>query len=462
MSTGEILITRDKLQENLEDLYNYKIKPYLNGEGRTVIIRPGTVTKSNPSFTFTNIPTSYRYVISFFTNKQMDYINLNTSTPGQITITYDPEDFEDSNEVVNVYCRMEMVVINGAAITDFKITKPPRKLKYNTGYLLNLDKVVATAFFSDEVPSNVTTGTEFNPPNGTLLDTTGKHIVTATFHNFMDKFEIEVQDRKLITKYPFSYFRYGCAVVLNNEIHLLGGEQSQRMHYKFDGTNWISVSTLPNNFKNGCAVVYHDEIHILGGDSMPQYNMHYRYNGERWIFESNLPLDFYNGCAVVYNDKIHILGGSSAWTAHYSWDGEQWAAETNMPWYFTNGSAVVYNNEIHILGTYHTGGYTNHYAWDGDTWHYVSTIPVNMRYDSAVYCNVGNDNLIYIISNEASGYVYQWDGEEWSQIPTPSPYNFAEDTVSIMWNSGCEEDLIIFSYDRIYQYDEVSLWRTVQ
>ena len=54
-------------------------------------------------------------------------------------------------------------------------------------------------------------------------------------------------------------------MVLNNEIHILGGYNGNTKHYKYDGSTWTSVSTLPYGFRHGSAVVLNNEIHILGG-----------------------------------------------------------------------------------------------------------------------------------------------------------------------------------------------------
>ena len=44
------------------------------------------------------------------------------------------------------------------------------------------------------------------------------------------------------------------------------GEGSYRTkHYKYDGSTWTNVSTLPYSFYWGSAVVLNNEIHILGG-----------------------------------------------------------------------------------------------------------------------------------------------------------------------------------------------------
>jgi hypothetical protein len=110
----------------------------------------------------------------------------------------------------------------------------------------------------------------------------------------------------------------------------------------------------------GSTVVYNNEIHILGGDNNP--TKHYKWNGSQWVSASTLPYNFIKGSAVVLNNEIHILGGviGSTRTKHYKWDGSQWVSVSTLPCYFFGGSAVVLNSEIHILGGESEGAKLSH------------------------------------------------------------------------------------------------------
>ena len=163
------------------------------------------------------------------------------------------------------------------------------------------------------------------------------------------------------------YFYEGSAVVYNNELHILGGTGGSTKHYKYDGSSWTSVSTLPYKFYQSSAVVYNNELHILGGNNSS--TNHYKYDGSSWTSVSTLPYNFYRGSAVVYNNEIHILGGSngSNYTKHYKYNGKSWSSVSTLPYNFYQGSAVVYNNEIHILGSnnssynkYYCSGFNNY------------------------------------------------------------------------------------------------------
>ena len=126
-----------------------------------------------------------------------------------------------------------------------------------------------------------------------------------------------------IPKYNLPYtFYQGCAVVYNDEIHILGGASGVDIsalyyHYKWDGVQWEHVSTLPFPFINGCAVVLDGEIHIIGSSNDSTcYKYHYKWDGTAWVSVSTLKYNFYNGSAVVYDGQIHILGSSNASTVY--------------------------------------------------------------------------------------------------------------------------------------------------
>ena len=76
---------------------------------------------------------------------------------------------------------------------------------------------------------------------------------------------------------------------------------------------------MPYSFSDGDAVVYNDKLHLLGGDDNP--TKHYAYNGSTWSSESTLPYDFYWGGAVVYNNELDLLGGAGNKTGRYAIDG---------------------------------------------------------------------------------------------------------------------------------------------
>ena len=203
---------------------------------------------------------------------------------------------------------------------------------------------------------------------------------------------------------PFTLFA-GAAVVYNNEIHIMGGTQDSYKHYKWNGSSWSSVSTLPFSFE-GLAVVYNNEIHIMYD------TYHYKWNGSSWSSVSTLPFSFSHGGIVVYNNEIHIMYD----TYHYKWDGSSWEKTSTLSKYFySDDSAVVYNNEIHVFtqGKYH-------YKWNGSSWSSVSTLPYEINRGSVIVYN----NEIHLLGGEGinTGH-YKRDGSSWVKLDY-LPYTF--------------------------------------
>ena len=186
-------------------------------------------------------------------------------------------------------------------------------------------------------------------------------------------------------------FLVGSAVVLNGEIHILGGNYNMtymKYHYKYNGSSWKRVSTLPYNFYGGSAVVLNGEIHILGGGEPSCQKNHYKYNGSSWKSVSTLPYNFDGGSAVVLNGEIHILGGIDHETSHYKHNGS-WNSVYALLYGFHGSSAVVLDNDIHILGG--TGHETSHYIVKNDSRHIATMLPKGIRIMLS-----DNENINYV------------------------------------------------------------------
>ena len=233
---------------------------------------------------------------------------------------------------------------------------------------------------------------------------------------------------------PYDFYN-GSAVVLNGEIHILGGNYEPTKHYKWDGSSWTSVSTLPYNFYQGSAVVLNGEIHIFGGYATGVGLNHYKWDGTSWTSVSTLPYAFHVGGTVVLNNEIHILGGNGNTTKHYKWDGNSWTEVSTLPYDFQDGSVVIYNNEIHIFGSsYNSTYYIYHYKWNGTSWTSVSTLPYGFRRGSAVVF----ENEIHILGTDnSSAYYkahYKFDGTSWTSVGT-LPYDFYQGS-AVVYSEG--------------------------
>lgn len=153
---------------------------------------------------------------------------------------------------------------------------------------------------------------------------------------------------------------FGNIVVLNNEIHVMGGSYAQTSHYKWNGMSWSSVSTLPYSFKYGSAVVYNNEIHILGGNNTGTGRYHYKWNGTSWSSVSTIPIDVDGGYAGIIDNEVHIFADdpTNYMNLHYKWDGTSWTqVESNIFTARTQGYNE--NNKIYLIGMSSVGVYNN-------------------------------------------------------------------------------------------------------
>lgn len=250
---------------------------------------------------------------------------------------------------------------------------------------------------------------------------------------------------------PFEFFS-GPIVVLNNEIHVLGAINPDytRSHYKYNGKQWVYVSTLPYDIgSNGTAIAFNGEIHIIGGNN--HYIDHYKYNGTEWVFVTNIPCLFMGGTSVVWNDEIHLLGGmlGGDFEKHCKFDGESWTNVSTLPYDYVSGYSAVWNNEIHLI----SGGWgdSDHYKYDGNSWVSVGDLPYHI-YCGQVLLYDDKIHMLGDITNEKAHYIF--NGISWDKVPEELPYNFCSGLAAILDN----EIHLIGNYESCSHYKWVTLY----
>ena len=232
--------------------------------------------------------------------------------------------------------------------------------------------------------------------------------------------------RSMITSFLGTSLPYdidiGSAVVLNNEIHILGGNGGDQNHYKFNGTSWTKVSTLPYTFYGGSAVVLNNEIHILSGSTNTYKQNHYKFNGTSWTKVSTLPdVTSFHSSVVILSNTLYIFAipSSSSDRYLYKFNGTSWTKlDKSVLSFFGSGSALIaYQNEIHILGG--SGTLSSHYKFNGASWTKVSTLPYEFRECVAVVLN----DEIHIMGSGVNGYAivpspkhYKFNGSSWTEL----------------------------------------------
>lgn len=182
------------------------------------------------------------------------------------------------------------------------------------------------------------------------------------------------------------------AVYYNNAIQLVDCKYNKPIpyginHYSWDGSAWNNESTLPYNFNYGAAVVYDDTIHILGG--LEGKRKHYKLDTStnKWVLVSTLPYNFFNGAALVKDNMIHIFGGDfdedgTYATKHYMWNGTHWIIDKD--------SNLQVGDDIY-LSTVENHRYMHGYR-DGKEYNLLSAIP---KLSDWIHIQRGRNNLVY-------------------------------------------------------------------
>ena len=240
----------------------------------------------------------------------------------------------------------------------------------------------------------------------------------------------------MVLPYIFSYLS---VVIYEDELHVLGGNSTTNTyHIKWDGTQWVTVSTLPIG-NDGCAVVYDGEIHLFSDTS------HYGWDGTQWNTYTLPNVNMKNGHCVV-NGNLHILGGTNNPTMHYEWNGSEWVSASTLPINFVDGSVVVYDDKINILSG------TNHYEWDGTSWTSVSTLPASFKYGDAF----SSDKIYMIGCGESNDQSYLWDGQEWTEgeeLNIPLVNGKVASLNNSIYCIECVHFFTSFSYIIFYDYN---------
>lgn len=107
--------------------------------------------------------------------------------------------------------------------------------------------------------------------------------VKTMFGGSGEGLELTTFYQRSTTPYPASSsggIAPSASVVFRDELHTLG---NSTLHYKFNRSEWTTVSTLPYSISGECVgrtVVCDDEIHVFGNANYPRD--HYMWNGTAW------------------------------------------------------------------------------------------------------------------------------------------------------------------------------------
>ena len=240
-----------------------------------------------------------------------------------------------------------------------------------------------------------------------------------------------------ISTLPIDFYQ-GTAVVYNDKIHILGGQDNPTAHYAWDGSSWSEIAELPWNFTFGSAVVYNNEIHAFGPTpGFPYIGYHYKFNGTQWTQDTNVPYSFNgNNRAVIYDGDAYTM------CTNYGRDSQfSYCAKWNGSWTkFGNGdnsvysNACVYNNLIYMMGR--SGDNSKYMSYDGTNFSALTSIDPNTQFNFKNGAVVEYKGKMHIIGGNGSGYPnsgeagknynnhYTWDGVNSLVHVADLPYKF--------------------------------------
>ena len=255
----------------------------------------------------------------------------------------------------------------------------------------------------------------------TVLPDSGKHLSKVTVKAKpsikVDGVEIDTNlnlrsknMNVLLSTLPYT-LSFSMVIEFKDEIHLLGGNNNQAKHYKWNGSVWTEVSTLPYPFYQASAAVFQEELHILGSiASKSHYKKHYKWNGSVWTEVSTLPINCTSlNKAVGGEDAIRLFIDGYV----YKWNGSEWTLLLTKPqWNF--------NEPIRIENTIY--GFNNAlYKWEEEQLQFtkVSDLPSDI---SNVRACSRNDEIIMTSKSTAFQPIYKWNGNIKKIGELPFPY----------------------------------------
>ena len=144
---------------------------------------------------------------------------------------------------------------------------------------------------------------------------------------------------------PYTFY-LGSAIYYDYNINILGSadSSSSTKHYAFDvvTSSWSEVSTLPYAFSQGSVYVDTDDIlHILGGKNNTR--KHYKFVNNEWVSVETLPMEVCGSFVTLDADgNLHVIGGEEGLFQHWIYKDKTWVQlEIRLPYYFNNDIGYV-------------------------------------------------------------------------------------------------------------------------
>ena len=156
-----------------------------------------------------------------------------------------------------------------------------------------------------------------------------------------------------LTGSPNSGIAYGLtAEYFQNKIYLFD-RAGEVFAYDIVGNNWEikSQNTVSANFPGQRSVIYNNEIYVIGWDNSGFYK--YSPSGDQWTELAQSPFQVYACAMEVINDNIYCVGGNSSFknVIVYNIAGNEWNVDSveissRRDWM----ADAVYNGSFYVFG----------------------------------------------------------------------------------------------------------------
>lgn len=176
------------------------------------------------------------------------------------------------------------------------------------------------------------------------------------------------------------------AFVFNNNLYIVVGTDI----YRYDTTAWTKVTTVPSidghtsvSIRIGTVAVYDGAVHFALGwqESTSNYNFryHYKWDGTTWTSVSTLPVQgFYSNFIVLNNQLYLLIGSSTELNSFYRWSGSSWTSLGSISPYPQSAEFIAFyktvdsiGEKIHLIFNYTPSGGSltvAHRVYDGTSW----------------------------------------------------------------------------------------------
>ncbi|MCB9087265.1 MAG: T9SS type A sorting domain-containing protein [Calditrichae bacterium] len=270
------------------------------------------------------------------------------------------------------------------------------------------------------------------------------------------------QEAKLLASYVAGYTFFGQSLAVNDQLVCVGspGEGTGGAVYMFhqSGANWVEQQKLtagsPSSLARfGQSVSLQDQRLIIGANG---YNFWrgaayiFHWNGTQWVEAAMLTApnaemsdDF--GISVSISGERVLIGadgdddmGPEAGAAYiFRWNGSNWVQEAKLTASDGDGEDS-FGNSVSLSGDWalvgavnddgssHDAGAAYCFHWNGSAWQEVAKLTADDGQENDGFgCEValsGNAAIVgaffHDLAEEDAGtaYVFQWDGNAWSQI----------------------------------------------